>query len=225
MFIMLPALSQPLKGLSITYLILYSGKKFNCTSIQYESPNIITDIGLFKADSVKFYNNLTGSYANVRHLSKRNTSTFMRAVKSGPINLYSQTITVVNNGGWKQDNRTGAFKYEQDQSMTNEYLYYNKGTGSLKKAKYKNLKTDMSDNPASMKYVRKCRNIRIAEISIYTLSLAMATVGIAAIFDENESNENLTYAGPPVGILLYYLLRGNNLKQKRIKKAVEAYNK
>ncbi len=217
--------AQSIIDLTSTYLVLYSGKTIKCTHIQYGSPFFNTNVGIYREDSVKFYKNSSGSFANTKHLSRRNTSSFMRATTTGPINLYSQTITSVKSGGYKQDRKTGAYMYTRDQSMTQEYLYYNKGTGSLKKAKYKTLKFDLADNPKSMKQLRKCRNIRVAEISIYVLSLAMATAGIAAIFEEDGAHENLTYVGPPVAILMYYLVRGNNLKQKKIRKAIEAYNK
>ncbi|MFM9944230.1 MAG: hypothetical protein ACKVQB_03270, partial [Bacteroidia bacterium] len=128
------ALGQTGDLIAGNYVVLYSGKVFKCTYIEYQSPIISADSLRFDEDDVKLFKFGYSIYANSKRFSLFNkTSNLLLAESTGKINLY-QEITIIT--------RTTQYGTSQTRSIT---YYYNKGFGDLKYTKIKFLKEDMAD--------------------------------------------------------------------------------
>jgi hypothetical protein len=215
------AQSDELKG---NYLVLYSGKLIKSSYVKFTPPFFNTDSGEFYQDDVCSYHDSNGTFANVRHLRPDKITIFMQAVKTGKINMYSNTITVVNNGGWVKNDDNVGYKNTPARAQSKEFLYYNKGTGILKKAKYKNLKHDMADNKKCKRIVTRLAVIKSTEYTFYAMSLVLVIKSFAFLKDENMDNDEYPIVTAPAAALLFIVANRNNLKQKNIKKAIDKYN-
>jgi hypothetical protein len=88
------------------------------------------------SEHVKFYKKEKGFHANIKNMHPLGSSYFVPRVKKGKINLYESRTAYYNTYNSRQVAVT---------SLSNSY--YNMGFGDIKPPKYKNLFTDLSDNP------------------------------------------------------------------------------
>lgn len=204
------AFSQSGKS-ATSYLVLYSGKVINSSYVQYEKPFFKTDKGIFREDSVSFYQNSAGFYANVLHVRSSNPTFFMKAITFGKINMYAgdQYQRAVQRSNW-------------DFSADGK-VFYNKGIDGLKMAKYKNLKIDLQDNPKSMKWLHKYRNLRTLQYSICALSVASLVTGIMLSSKDGTETPGFVALGLTAPLSVIGLYGFKYSKKKRLQKAITAY--
>jgi hypothetical protein len=188
------------------YVMLYSGKLIKCSFIEYQSPLIITESAKYHEDDVKLYKKENNLYANMRHLGvRKNTSTFLPAEKIGKVNIFKEYYM-----------SGGEIKYV--------VLYYNKGYGALKKAKYKFMKDDLADNGESIKLIKKGRN---KKIGMKTMGyLALAAIPLCIYQYELTNTGNKIIALEAIGALGMWITSAVLLKHQsdEIEQALDIYN-
>lgn len=105
--------------------------------------------------------------------------------------------TNVSNGGWNTNYKMA-------------YYVYSKDGGPLKKMKYSFLKEDLSDNEASMEFVKKGNRLNITQAFLYVAGAAIIVAGIVQMDKnlEKSTRENTDLEIPPVligGLITYYV--------------------
>ncbi len=201
------------------YIVLYSGKIIQSDVVTYKNSYFHAGDKKYNEDDVSLYRNAEGSFANAKHFKKRGATYFLKASKTGPVNIYSLEITASKNGSWSNGS------YKPAYTETTEYVFYNKGMERLKKAKYKNLKRDLGDNVNCNKVLKKYRNIRTARIILYPVSAIVFAFGIKTAVKETYDNPVLNYVAAPLGIILFFVAQaGRDASINKAKKAIEIYN-
>ncbi len=167
---------------------LFSGEIHYYNNVEYISNTFSKSYFLvngneIQKETVKFYKNNNGFFANTKDLSFSSSSNFVKREISGNINLFSKeytTFTTVNNSN-------GLMMGSLGPNTTISY-YYNKGEfGDLKKSNYKNLKVDLSDNLKSMSYLNKFKSVKQRETLLYILGGAIMTVGVSSLINKTSN--------------------------------------
>jgi hypothetical protein len=112
---------------------------------------------------------------------------------------------------------------ESEMLATGEVFgFYNIGNGDIKKANYKNLRTDMADNETATKELKGYRNMRLLQFG-----LIGAGAGIIAYDIFKQRDNNVEFSVPiALGIAIggsSYLLESR--KEDALWMAADAYNK
>jgi len=208
---------------------LFSGKTIYANNIEYVSNSyFLIDEKKEKKETVKFFKNYDGFFANMKHLNFSGSSSFVKREIAGNINLFSrERITYTNMMG-----ANGMMMFNPSPNLTISY-YYNKGTfGELKKSNYKNLKIDLSDNIKSMVQLNKFKKVKQRETLLYILGSAVMTVGVVSLINKTgDVPENITpktsgsfvIIGVGFGTLITNYLTTKN-KHDHIKNAINIYN-
>jgi hypothetical protein len=217
------------------FLYFYSGSVVYSKSIVYKTPifkkyYFLADSVKIDPDEVKFYKSDSTFYANIKALSYSENSTFVTRIRKGKLNLYEETATgysapmIAPNGMMM-----GGYGY----SYTLDF--YNKDYGEIKKATYKNLVTDISDNQASLYHLNKFKHARNTAAVLYTIGGITFITGVITLIHktsnipkgENQNPDvsgNILTMGAGAGCMLagYIFLLS---KPHHLKRAVEEYNK
>lgn len=213
--------------------------EFNMVS--FEKPylgtrHIIADDNKYSLKEVSFYQNVTGLWANTKDVRLSITPEFTQCILRGKINLFETQKISYNSGlnnGYSNP-ITGMYSHPTHiQPMGNPTktfrYYYNKGLGELKKANYKNLATDLADNPISMEHFTAYKAKNQAQIGLAiagTVIAAGCLIGLANNGSHIKSNTPPLVIGALVGggaiIGSYFIYLS---KPKHLHKAIWEYNK
>ncbi len=192
---------------------------------------------------VKFFQNDYGFYSNLMNVKGTYNPEFSLCEVHGKINLFSHVVysmgTTYGLGSEYYDSGYSDGLY-LNWSVT--HYYYNKDFGDLKKVNYKNLKTDLADNPESMKYLtdykRASDNAVLLAITGYTI-MTLTTISLINkmnhdpnIYNTNDPNYVPPYMGPHTagilgGLLLVWsknIFIDHGSKPEALRKAIESYN-
>jgi hypothetical protein len=118
-----------------------------------------------KLDDVKFYKDFTGFYGKVNYYTNDSFLFFALQTSHGKINTYRfgevvSTRPVLNT----------------NYGTNNDFIYYNKGMGELKRINYTNFKVDLADNPLAIEHLKKYRRCKIT-------ATGFALAGLFSIVD------------------------------------------
>ncbi len=143
-----------------------------------------------------------------------------RIFKSDRIEIFTQSLQQINfltgfNYTWKLD-------------------YYRKDKGRMVSAKYRQMKYDLSDSPASAKYLKRANGARIAQFILYGAGVGLVVAGISSFSQEDNRpgpgagpNSDTGFSVPPtmIGAVACFAipLLLNPSKQDNFIKALKAY--
>ncbi|MHA4895721.1 hypothetical protein ACXZ1K_13290 [Pedobacter sp. PWIIR3] len=137
-------------------------------------------------DKVKFFNNKDGFFANTRNLNFAGISAFAERVTEGKINLYSE----VELDPYQYDRR---YSYGENRQPTiASRIFYNKGTGDLRRVNYRNLREDMTDNAASMDLLKGYRKSQQTSTMLYAAGGAAIVAGLISFMADPKGTETTT---------------------------------
>ncbi len=209
------------------YVYLFSDSVIYGKNIKYVTPvfkkaYFMVDSAIIYSGFVKFYKDESGFYANIKLLNFWKTDYFAKRVEKGNINLYRKTTIDYVPGTYNYTTGTytpGITKYHIKEA-------YNRGFGDIKKASYKNLIVDLSDNPQSILYLKKYRRTKTAGILLKITGAAAFMGGIiSAIAKDNIESRTANYIVAGVGVIC---LIGtgpiHNLQRKHFLNAIDVYN-
>jgi hypothetical protein len=210
------------------FLYLYSDSIVNGKTIKLKEPFLGSDY--FTIDSkkispykVKFYKYNGQFYANTKAFSLWGSSDFYKCISKGKINLFEQEETYYSAGHFNA--ATGMYSGGTVTRATKQY--YNKGYEDLKKANYRNLAVDLSDNPASELHLTKLRRNRNAQIVLNIVGLGSIIGGLATfpkgMSAQDQPTANLVAIGVGAGCLWVTYFIGRS-KPRLIRNAINAYN-
>ncbi|MCC6599419.1 MAG: hypothetical protein IT223_01960 [Crocinitomicaceae bacterium] len=209
------------------YVITFNGEKFDGQQLSYDSPimkpsHFKVDGNVFNAADVAFFQNNHGYFANLAKLYSDNSERYAIRIRSGILHLYEE----INIDAYAQEELQIT---ENSSSMENEMLatweyfqYYTKNNGPVKKANYKNLKADLSDNPLSAHSMKNYRNYRILQVA-----MVLAGAGLVSMDIARQSNQAVQFTpwmatGIVIGGSSYFL---ESAKENEKWLAVDSYNK
>jgi hypothetical protein len=207
------------------YIVLYSGKIIQSEVVTYKNSYFHAGDKKYKDDEVSLYRNADGSFANTKHMAirkKKARTNFYKAESLGKVNIYSNTFKAEIDL-----NSINSVNRPQMVNVSKTSTYYNKGMESLKKAKYRNLKKDIGDNPNCTKTLRQYRIIKASPLVLWPMSLGSAAVAFAVAINEPFENRFLNrYAPWVVPFALNYMANYADrvLSAEKAKKALEIYN-
>ena len=176
---------------------------------------------MIAADDVKFYKKGTEFYANLFGVEYNDSSVFAKRTFEGNINIY-QIFSYYN----EPDPQTGMYhSSDQNYSVLASIRYYNKGLGDLKQLRYKNLKVDLIDNPESVLYLKKFRNLRRIQTILNIVGGFALASGIYARTKDHvktaESQRSIAIGVSCLAVSVPFMFN----KSKSMKKAIDVYNK
>ncbi len=187
----------------------------------------LVDSVKYKQVNIKFYNNTDGFFANISKYEGLGPSGFAERVSKGKINLYNKQVSMYNPGHMGPHGMMMGGGYTQ-----NTLQYYNKGFGSLKKAKYKNLVEDLADNLNSMNYLAKYKKNRNIATGLFIAGGAIGIIGLVGFISKTSNTSGEPPQDTSVNTALMISGAGTMMvgsiitmgAPKKIKKAVDAYN-
>jgi hypothetical protein len=203
---------------------LFSGDIFNGSRLIYTSPILKTpvfelDEKKFESPTVAFFQNNHGYFANLTKIYGPKNERYAIRIKSGKINLFEE-IEIEPYAG---DELSASDSEENEMLATGEVFgFYNKGNGEIKKANYKNLRTDMADNEAATKELKAYRNMRYLQFALIGVGAGVIAYDI---FKQRDNNVEFTVPialGIAIGGSSYFL---ESKKEDALWLAVDAYNK
>lgn len=218
------------------FVYLFSGEKVNASSVEYREHFMgggyfVVGKERFSADLIKFYQDERGFFANTKRLNFSKKSIFSKRIMNGKVNLYER-VKFHTTPSYKDANGF----YNPGTSSVTIKSYYNKGFDDLKKANYKNLSIDLTDNSESIRYLNKYKKIRNAQTVLSIVGGVLVAGGLSTLYlktkdvnynDPNHKNPNITpnmlvavIGGGFIGAS-YYL---SFPKRDKLKKAIDAYN-
>lgn len=213
---------------NINYLYLYTGNIVTGKYVSYEDRvfkknHFLVDDKRFELGEVKFYQNERGFFGNVSGLGFQ--SGYAERTQSGDINLFELEVRTTTPMMGANGMMTGGMM------NTSIIDYYNKGFGSLKRANYENLKTDLTDKPEAKLYLDKYNKIRMTQNGFYVAGGALLAGALVAFYNESQSNpQNFN----PSNALVFGVLGGGTLltayviglnKKDKLQEAIAAYNR
>lgn len=211
--------SQPIP--SEPFVELYNGKVIKAKFVNCNDGLVIADSSRFPDKEVKMYYDGNNLYANFRHLNFLDNTSFYKADKIGKINLFIVTITNTTT----KSNATKPSDYRAE-TISTEYLYYNKGNGKVKKLTYGDLRDDMTDNPESINELKKMRTLALSQSACYLGAIVTGLIALGTQKDGNPDNNALII--PATTAAIVFVVGSFFIpvkKDVRIKKAIDLYNK
>lgn len=218
------------------FVIFYTDSLIYARNIEFETPAfsknyLAVDSLKVNPDHVKYFKCETGFYANIKSLNSSAQSSFVQRIRKGRINLYKDEFWVTTPMAVGPNGM-----YSSGVSTKVLIQYYEKENETIKKAKYKNLKLDLADNPRSMDVLNQFKKIRNTQVVLYITGGALLVAGSIGIinhaknsdnnsFDNNRSGTALPTVALLSGVTCFFVNYIIDLqKPKKIKKAIEIYN-
>ncbi len=218
------------------FLYTYSGEIVNAPEVEYrtgflQQPCIVADGRKYKPETIKFFKNEEGVYANSKEAERNTNSNFVIRVKNGKVNLYEIKTTNYHPGSYN----SSTAMFSPGINTTSIKNYYNFGFNDLKKTTYKNLSEDIGDNPLCQPYLIKYKNISKTQAYLTGFGVGITIIGFATLVSKTkdwDGSDNtpepkttgniitLAVGSGMVGIA-YFLTFS---KPKQLRKAVDAYN-
>lgn len=141
-------------------------------------------------ESIKFFNNEDGFFANTRQLSLFGVTSFAERIIDGRINLYQEVV--YDPVPFEMDYYR--FRDRRQQSVDTR-MFYNKGTSDLKKVNYYNLKADMADNQKSLDLLEGYRKSMRTGTVMYVAAGAAIVASVVTLVSGSGFRENGTTFG------------------------------
>ncbi len=174
-------------------------------------------------ESVKFFSNDEGFFANTRRLGLGNNIIAERVVE-GKVNLFREiTYNALHYSEFRD------YSAIRSSPMTGQ-TYYNKGFDNLKRTNYRNLNVDLADNVKSMDLLQAYRKKRSTGTKLYVVAGVLATIGSAFILTDpiSDGYKNFTIGSILLGSSMGSAVAGYFIGESassRLEDAVDAYNR
>ncbi len=140
-------------------------------------------------EQVKFFSNENGFFANTRRVTFGYTTEFAERIVEGKINIYQEIP-------YDQFLYDRYYRYGDGPGpVVNFRMFYNKGFENLKKLNYRNLKTDMIDNPESMDMLKSYKKSINTSRMLYTAAGASFVAGIISFLAQGNEVEKPSGGG------------------------------
>ncbi|WP_379089603.1 hypothetical protein [Pedobacter sp. UC225_65] len=141
-------------------------------------------------ESIKFFNNEDGFFANTRKLNLFGVTSFAERIIDGKINLYQEVVY-------------DPIPFEMDyyrfrdrrQQAVNTRMFYNKGTSDLKKVNYYNLRADLADNQKSLDLLEGYRKSMRTGTVMYVAAGAAIVASMVTLISGSGLRQNGTTFG------------------------------
>lgn len=210
------------------FIYLFSGDSIYSKNINDSSRNflLIGDKKILKKD-IKFFSTDNDFLGNITKKDLKGTNSFASRVIKGNINLFKKLSVTY---GVMMPNGSVAGSIGSSNYFTT--YYYNTETfGNLKKAKYKNLKTDLSSNVNSMLHLKKFKSVKQRGTILYIVGGIITILGSNKLVGKEVTTNGQTpdikkeaiITGIGVGTLIINYLTTRN-KNKHIIKAIQVFN-
>jgi len=211
----------------------YTNKIIHGRNVTYERPKfglsyMHIDNKKIRSDNVKFYKNINGFYANSKSIYSIGSTIFAKRISDGKINLYEVELRKFNPTYYDPMTNSwgGGF------NITRIRQYYNFRFDDIKKANYKNLSIELIDNPESVKYLNKYKQVHNLENTFYIVGGGVLLAGLVGIIFNTgkDSSEPTNLTGEFIAIgagvvticIAYYI---GLSKPKHLRRAVYIYNR
>jgi hypothetical protein len=219
----LPGIGQKTLDVRSKHFVkLQSGEVHEGSRLVYEYPLLqpayfSLDDKRYSSEKVSFFRNNHGTFGNlVEFYGERSERYAMRISNNGKIQLFEE-IDITAYGG-----DTLLTKNPRWLATGELWQFYTKDEGELKRGNYKNLKIDLSESTASMRYLKSYKRLA-------TLQISMAAVGAGIIAQQlfvrkNEStvlSPQMILGGIMCGATFFF----ENPKADALWLAVDNYNK
>jgi hypothetical protein len=206
----------------------YGGDEVVGSDLTYESP--ILQPSFFKLDDRRFetrdvyqFQNNNGFFTNLSKIHGEKTERYALRTHMGKVDIYEEIEMEIYGGpSLALEFPDEDVKSSHPELASGKYVqYYIKGTEPIKKATYKNLKLDISDNPTSASLLSKFNRMRWLQYGMILGGAALIGGGLGTQDPEQMKMTPVVAFGIVLGGGSYLL---ENPKENAIWNAVQAYN-
>jgi hypothetical protein len=191
------------------YIQLVSGERIEGENIVYspqllEYPVFLIDGTEFETDNISFIQNRNGYFANLDHLFQNSPERYALRIKKGRMNLFEEIDMDIYGG--ETLNVTG------DREVDNELLasglsfqYYSIGEDKVRKATYRNLRTDLASCEGSMRFLREYRKYQWIQAGLIAGGAGLITQNVISMSGGPVKFNPIMALGLIVGGSSYFL--------------------
>lgn len=207
-------------------LILFNGEVITGNQLVYNCPilkpaEFVLDGIAYETSTVEFFQNNHGYFANLSRQNSKSKERYAMRIQKGNINLYEE-IEIEVYGGEEllvEGNSAG----KDPLLASGEYFnYYSKGDESIKKATYRNLKVDLSDNPQSMQHLKQYKKYQVFQWGLLGAATGIIVANVAAQSGTGLKFNPIMALGLVIGGSSYFFEAG---KSDSLWLAADEYNK
>jgi hypothetical protein len=208
------------------FLKKFDGTTLRGTTISYERPIMkeavfLIDSVSYPASEIEFIQNHHGLFGNLNRFYKDDSDIFAMRIKRARISIFEEVDMYVYGA---PSLRLGQYDGDASKAMiaTGDYFhFYSKDDGPLKKANFKNLKSDLSDKPEANHHLKRHQRYLYLQLGLLAGGLAIIT---ADVLSQPKDDIRMT----PFNALGLVVIGGSFFPTKARKDslwdAVEAYN-
>lgn len=205
-------------------VVQYDGLTISGSRLSYEHPILKDpyfdlDGQRMETDSIAFFRNNHGYFANLDRITKSKESYALR-IREGRISQY-EIIDIEIYGGDQLRIPEGMLQNSPMLASGESFQYYTKNDGAIQKAKFRNFKVDLGDRPESAKHLNNFRKYRWLQRAVIALGVGV-TAGSLAVKAEDVKFTPLTALGIVAGGSAYFF---EYPKNDALMNAVDAYNR
>jgi len=155
-----------------------------------------------KNEEVEYFNNARGHFVNVKPLIWSPNARFAERIREGKINLYQEIdnlIPVAHSNPAINWNFLSSFVF------ANIRHFYSEGVdGPVKKFKYNEFATVISDNAEASRYLKKSKKIKNVQFAFYIASLTASVSSIAlttaGLLTDGDEGDDLLNTGTVISL-------------------------
>lgn len=208
------------------YIQLVSGETIEGENAVYspqllEYPVFLLDGMEYETENIAFIQNRNGYFANLDHLFQNSPERYALRIRKGRINLFEEIDMDIYGG--ETLNVTGNSEVDSDllaSGMT--FQYYSLGADKVRKANYRNLKTDLATCAPSMQFLRDYRKYQWIQAGLLAGGAGLITQNVISMTGGPVKFNPIMALGLIVGGSSYFLEKA---KSDALWFAADEYNK
>jgi hypothetical protein len=152
------------------YIQLVSGEKMEGDQVVYspqllEYPVFLVDGVEFETSNISYVQNRNGYFANLNHLYQNEPERYALRIRKGRMNLFEEIDMDIYGGETLY--ATGDSEIDSELLASGlEFQYYSLGDDKVRKANYRNMKTDLAHCTASMEFLKDFRKYQWLQVGL-----------------------------------------------------------
>lgn len=208
------------------YIQLVSGEKIEGETVVYspqllEYPVFLLDGMEYETDNIAFIRNRNGYFANLDHLYQNSPERYALRIRKGRMNLFEEIDMDIYGG--ETLNVTGNSEVDSELLASGlTFQYYSLGDDKVRKANYRNLRTDLASCEASMCFLRDYRKYQWIQAGLLAGGAGLITQNVISMSGGPVKFNPIMALGLIVGGSSYFLEKA---KSDALWFAADEYNK
>jgi hypothetical protein len=190
-------------------MILFNGEIITGEHLTYNCPilkpaEFVLDGISYETNTVEFFQNNHGYFANLSRQNAKSKERYAMRIQKGKINLFEEIEIDIY--GSEELQVEGNSNGKDPLLASGEFFnYYSKGDEAIKKATYRNLKVDLSDNANSMYHLKQFKKYQLIQWGLIGAATGIVAANVAAQSSTGVKFNPIMAVGLVIGGSSYFL--------------------